>query len=152
VSGAIEEDRHLPFSCVDEAIARAGLGSKQVAIVVRQEMQSEAPSMVQQTYAEIVAEARSRDIDTVATFIPRLESGTALHDPTKLEKVRDQERWAREAGFVIPPSSTAFDAVENEESLWLAKWDRHPNVEGHRLIAETLYEPLYAHLSRLAER
>jgi hypothetical protein len=27
-------------------------------------------------------------------------------------------------------------------SLWLARWDHHPNAAGHRMIADRLYEAL----------
>jgi lysophospholipase L1-like esterase len=41
----------------------------------------------------------------------------------------------------------AYNGVEDLESLWLVRWDRHPNAEGQELLAERLYPELVEMLS-----
>jgi hypothetical protein len=40
------------------------------------------------------------------------------------------------AGLPMLSLLGAFDGHPDPESLWLRPWDRHPTVEGHRLLAD----------------
>jgi hypothetical protein len=55
----------------------------------------------------------------------------------------EAEAAAREAGI---PTVDLLDIWEgrNVDSLRVGSWDNHPNAEGHRVIADALYEALTA--------
>ena len=46
---------------------------------------------------------------------------------------------ARKAGFAIIDLRDVFSEVDAREII-VAEWDRHPNSEGHRIIADKLFE------------
>jgi lysophospholipase L1-like esterase len=57
---------------------------------------------------------------------------------------------AEEAGFEILDMADAYEG-RDPRTLWLGEWDQHLNAEGHRLMAERLYEALAAN-ERFASR
>ena len=64
-----------------------------------------------------------------------------LENPLRQEEIAHLSRVAEESGFIVLDLSDAYDN-QDLESLVVAYWDKHPNAEGHRLIAEDLYRKL----------
>jgi hypothetical protein len=64
-----------------------------------------------------------------------------LEDPLHEEEVTYLTRLAEESGFIVMDLSHAYDN-QDPESIVIAYWDKHPNVKGHNLIAESLYQQL----------
>ena len=60
---------------------------------------------------------------------------------TSQDDIDFQVRTAKEAGFATVTLSNWF---ENQKTQFLAQadWDKHPNAEGNKLIAQKLYEAL----------
>lgn len=48
---------------------------------------------------------------------------------------------AEEANFIVLNLSDIYEDQEVDK-LIVAEWDKHPNAQGHKLIAERLYEAL----------
>ncbi len=59
---------------------------------------------------------------------------------------------ARQAGFTVLDTSSAYDGIHDWEALWIAKWDRHPGARGHRILAGKIYDCLKATLGQLSAR
>jgi D-alanyl-lipoteichoic acid acyltransferase DltB (MBOAT superfamily) len=87
------------------------------------------------TYRRIVEVARAHGIVPVWIFMPTLEN------PLHPEEVAHLKRLAQESGFIVLDLSDAYDN-HDLDSLVVAYWDKHPNAEGHLLIAEDLYRKL----------
>jgi lysophospholipase L1-like esterase len=87
------------------------------------------------TYRRIVETSRAHDILPVWIFMPTLEN------PLREEEITRLARLAEESGFIVLNLSGAYEN-QDEESLVVAYWDKHPNAKGHRLIADHLYQAL----------
>jgi hypothetical protein len=88
------------------------------------------------TYRRLVAVARAHGVLPVYIFMPTLEN------PLRADEVAHLIRLAEEAGFIVLDLSDAY-ANQEEASIVVAYWDKHPNAKGHRLIAERLYQALW---------
>ena len=62
---------------------------------------------------------------------------------------RGIERFAEEEGIPVASLTSGF-LGRDAESLWVASNDQHPNEEGHRIAADTLYPHIQAMISDLA--
>ncbi len=77
--------------------------------------------------------------------------GTVIPIPT--ESTKEAERDAlrqvalqREAGFVVIDMLDVYGSLPGYEGIWIATWDRHPNAQGHRMLADGLYAGLLREL------
>lgn len=90
-------------------------------------------------YRRFVEVCRSRGIRPVWVFLPTLEVYADAADVARFEEA------ARRAGFETIDLFGLWERSGRDRfSLRLADWDYHPNAEGHRVIAESLYEELAA--------
>lgn len=93
--------------------------------------------ILSQTYHRIVETSRAQGILPVWIFMPTLEY------PLQPEEIAHLKRVAEEAGFIVLDLSDAYDN-QDPDSLVVAYWDKHPNAKGHQLIADHLYQLLWA--------
>jgi hypothetical protein len=92
-----------------------------------------AEELVEKTYAAFGEAARARGYRTYWLYLPmpqRLETR---------EEVESLFQWAQAGGM------ETLDLVElwqgrDLTNLRVAPWDRHPNAEGHRIMADAIYE------------
>lgn len=96
-------------------------------------MREEKKSLLEWTYREMAARCRAHGVEPILACLPILSD----HD-MDLEAA-DVLGIARAAGFQTMDLSGVYDGYA-PESLHLAPWDDHPNVQGHRLVADRLYE------------
>jgi hypothetical protein len=89
------------------------------------------------TYNRIVVLAQQHQSVPVWIYLPPPERDISE------EVGRYLTGLAMEAGFIIIDLSDVY-AGHDLETLIVAKWDRHPNAAGHRLIADCLYTTLQA--------
>lgn len=84
-------------------------------------------------FAEICRQQGIRPVYIYTPVVHKLEKD--------IEKETQFMNAAKAAGFAIVDVS---DAYENHpvETLRVAEWDMHPNAEGHRLLADRLYQAL----------
>jgi D-alanyl-lipoteichoic acid acyltransferase DltB (MBOAT superfamily) len=61
-------------------------------------------------------------------------------DPSKEVELLE---FARAGGLEVVDMNDVYD-VHDERSLIITEWDYHPNVKGHRIIANRLYDELHA--------
>lgn len=126
----------LPYPELVELIGRAGIAPGATKKEAERDLQPFGPELLSWTYRHIVEVSRANGILPVWIFMPTLE------DPVQEEEVVYLAGLAEEAGFVILDLSDAYDN-QDLDSLVVAYWDKHPNAEGHRLIAEHLYDALW---------
>ena len=125
----------LPYEDLEDFSHRAGLGPGVTKVEGERRLQPFGAEILGWTYRRIVETSRSHGILPVWIFVPTLEN------PLQDETVERLARLARESGFVVVDLSDAYDD-RDVESLVVAYWDRHPNAEGHQLLADRLYQTL----------
>jgi hypothetical protein len=125
----------LPYPDLMELARQAGAEQGATKVETERLLQPIQTEILSWTYRRIVEVSRAHGILPVWIFMPTLEN------PLRQEEIVHLTRVAEEAGFIVLDLS---DAYENQdlESLVVAYWDKHPNAEGHMLIAEDLYRKL----------
>jgi hypothetical protein len=134
LANAADRGIEIPFDLPQSVMQRASVTGDTPRIVAEQRLRPHAEELVQWVYARFAEHCRSHNIAAYATFLPRPE---VL--PEERGLLDRQMALAKDAGLEVLDVSRAYADVKNVESLWLAKWDRHPNAEGNRLLAEALY-------------
>ena len=97
--------------------------------------------MLATVYGYIAQKARAAGAVPVWVFLPQVRSGAWE------EETAETLRIARDAGFVVIDMSDVY-RPHDYTTLCVAEWDDHPNVLGHRVVAERLHAEL---ASRRAE-
>lgn len=101
--------------------------------LIEQRLEPFAEQILERIYGEIVAECERQRIHPVLVRLPLLDEGSFADSETP------QVELARRAGFTVFNLDGVYD-VPDRESLWIAEWDTHPNVEGHRMVGNRLYQ------------
>jgi D-alanyl-lipoteichoic acid acyltransferase DltB (MBOAT superfamily) len=125
----------LPYPGLVEVISRAGIEPGATKEEAERTLSPFGTELLSWTYRHIVEVSRANDILPVWIFMPTLE------DPVQEEEVAYLTRLAEESGFIVLDLSDAYNN-QDVEALVVAYWDKHPNAQGHRLIAERFYEVL----------
>ena len=132
----ISAGAELPYSDLVELAHRAGaeVGATKVENVRR--LQPVGSDILTWTYRRIAEASRAQGMLPVWVFVPTLEY------PLQEQEINRLVRLAEESGLIVLNLS---DAYENQdlESVVIAYWDKHPNANGHQLIAERLYQALW---------
>jgi hypothetical protein len=115
-------------------IDEAGVDENTQQSAINQKLRPFATEILAWIYRQIVDTCRTRGIPAVWIYLPRPEKHEQV--PPELEL-----RLAKEAGFTILDLSGVYSG-HALRSLWVARWDHHPNALGNRLIADRLYEVL----------
>jgi hypothetical protein len=92
--------------------------------------------IVQKVYLHFGRICREHGILPVYAYTPNIK---ATLRPRDAEKDARFMSFAKQAGFVVFDVSDAYEG-HDAASLQVAPWDWHPNVLGHRLLADRLYE------------
>ncbi len=129
----------VPYPHVKDVMAQAGLTKDMSFAQGVQRMQPHSEDLLRWVYAQVVARCREHNVTPMAAFIPHMTN--ISHEPETMARKARQMELAREAGFVVLDLTHAYDSVD-PRTLWIAPWDSHPNAEGHRLLADALYQSL----------
>jgi len=125
----------IPYDYLVEVARKAGVQEGMAQSEVEGLLKPFGSEIVSWTYHRFVEVSREMGITPVWIFMPTLEMPLSEEVKVQLSDM------AEEAGFIVLDLS---DVYENQdiESIIVAEWDRHPNVEGNQLIALRLYEAL----------
>ncbi len=93
------------------------------------------PDLTRWCLTAIATECRAHGVAPVWIYLPTTDSDSFEAGPFGLDEFRS---WAQAAGFATWSLDGLYDG-HDMNALWLAPWDRHPNAEGHRVIADRLY-------------
>lgn len=103
-------------------------------------------ALVKWGYTQFAKICNENNITPIWVFLPTLEGLE-----TK-EEVSQLSRLAAEAGFKVTIDlSSVYDGYDLL-SLWVQPWDRHPNVKGHHIIAEMLFNKILNHKNQLFDQ
>ena len=125
----------IPYDYLQEIVSQAGVEQGMPQGEAERRLMPYRADIVSWTYNRIVALAQERGILPVWIYLPPPERDISE------EVGRHLMGLATEAGFTIIALSDVY-AGYDLDMLIVAKWDRHPNAAGHRLIADRLYTAL----------
>jgi len=90
-------------------------------------------------YTAMAATARARKIDVAVAIVPQLSN---LDEGYPFKSIHDRvAAMCRTQGMRVVDLLPAFLGQDGPR-LWVHPRDRHPNAEGHRIIANALLEPV----------
>jgi len=134
---AIEEGARLDEPFLAGLRERAGLSADLNHYELRRRLKPVASELVEWAYADIAEAASSAEASSLWICLPRLG-----HDPEdERDRCEETSKLARAANFATLSIDDIWKGRDNEE-LYIAAWDKHPNSMGHELIAERLYTEL----------
>ena len=138
LSLALRPGADIPYDFFHEVFARAGVDGELPGLVTIHRLQPHLPDVYIWAFKRIKEVSSQRGIQVWGLYRP------AVIDPAGTERVRRSEllRSATKAGLEVIDLSSAFDHVEDRNSLVLAPWDDHSNAMGHKLLAERFYSEL----------
>ena len=102
-----------------------------------------ADDLVRWSFRRMVELCRERGIRAVALEVPRTDETT-----TDAEKRAMYVGWAKDAGFAVLSLGGAYGS-HPLDSISISRNDRHPNVLGHKLLAERFFTLLKENQSLL---
>ncbi len=143
LANAIDKDLNLPFPHVNEMVAAAGIEPNTPRIVGERKVRPLVEGLLGPLYDRMVTVCRDNGIVPVASFLPRPKDTSA-----EQAEIDRQIELAREAGFVMVDTSDAFAGVADLNTLLIAAWDLHPNVQGHQLLAESVHQAIVPVIER----
>nr|MBA3341046.1 hypothetical protein [Gemmatimonadaceae bacterium] len=138
ISRAIEKGAKFPpflQDRIDKAGIKPGMNRREIHRQLRTALSRE--ELGRYSYRQIVEASRRHGAIPVWAWVPRLD-GT--NPPETFEYL---STMAKNAGFVVLNLDDAYKG-HNLDNLFVGPMDSHPNVEGHRLLADRLYEALRA--------
>jgi hypothetical protein len=127
-----------PFPAMEESARAAGIDARTPYEVAMAKIQPYRERVLRDIYEGIVRECRDHGARPVALFIPQ----PRREAPESMVEIRRQIEIAREAGFHTIDLLDTYDATADLAPLWVAPWDRHPNVRGHAMLGERLYQEI----------
>jgi hypothetical protein len=139
---AATRNYEIPFAFLREKLAALGIDGNVTLEEAARRLSPHKDDLLAQTYQQIVRDCLDRGILPVWLYIPAPNNAT--DDP----RVAPLREMAQRAGFVTVDLGDVYQGVD-PRSLWIADWDYHPNADGHRLIADRLYERLLARRDQL---
>lgn len=142
VSGSYE----LPWPELYEMAEAWGFDASTNATVAEARMRPHRAELLGWVYTRIleICEKNGMTCYLAALPQPRQEADEAMVD------LKKQLSVAEDVGIVPIDLLDAYGDGPRYDHLHLAKWDRHPNAEGHRLIGDRLVAALAPYLGRVA--
>jgi D-alanyl-lipoteichoic acid acyltransferase DltB (MBOAT superfamily) len=95
------------------------------------------PEILRTVYGRVARGSAERGIRAVLVFLPQVREGDWQEETPETLSI------ATEAGFAVIDLANVFHG-HDIDTVRLAEWDDHPNVLGHRLVADALYRALTA--------
>lgn len=136
----------IPYTELREMARSAGVEKGMDESVIKAKLWPLHAELLEWVYTRMVDVCKERGVLPIAAFIPiPIEM-----PPDKAEVLKQEVDVGRRVGFVAVDMLDTFASLPRLDGVWLATWDRHPNAEGHRMLAEELYVGLLREL-RLGE-
>jgi hypothetical protein len=119
------------------ALAAAAIQGTQSRELAMRRLMVHGEAILTRYYRAIVEQCRAAGVRPVWVYLPGLELTSYSADRAALFNA------AQRAGFTIIDLSGVYDG-RNPATLRVEEADYHPNAEGHRLVAQRLFDALVA--------
>ena len=129
----------VPYPELADIVRRSGVVAPSDTVGAMRRMKPFGPEIIEWSLRRIAGLGRARNIPVILLDL-RLPDTRDMDEAPELAVARD-------AGYLLAKFT---DYGPGDESrLKIEEWDRHPNAEGHRIIAEGLYQELLKHRDSL---
>ena len=129
----------MPYPFLQEIVDRAKVNRDMTRDEISRKLTPLSGQVVQWSYQQIVDRCRRANVKPVWVFLPLLPDDPILtSDPEAAHAEPVYERWAADAGFTTINLESAYNGHPRQE-VAVASWDNHPNLIGHRLLADAFY-------------
>jgi D-alanyl-lipoteichoic acid acyltransferase DltB (MBOAT superfamily) len=132
---SIQTGVEIPYDYLKDLASKANIDRNTPRDVAEQRLRPFQSQLLSWVYTRMAKDCRQRGIQPVWIFLPMIGENISQRD------IDLHVRLAQEAGFVTISLDNWFEN-QDMKYLVLADWDMHPNAEGHKLIANKLYEAL----------
>jgi D-alanyl-lipoteichoic acid acyltransferase DltB (MBOAT superfamily) len=132
---AVQKNIDIPYSPLRNIVAKAELTQKMEETTALKQIEPYRKEILSWTYHRIAEQSRQNGAIPVLVFLPQVREGSWQ------EETAETLRIAEDAGFIIIDLSDVYKG-QDIATIRLAEWDDHPNVRGHALIADRLYDEL----------
>jgi hypothetical protein len=135
LSDALRQGVGIPYAPLAEIGARARVGPDTPEAAAERRLQKFGDEIVGWTYRRAVEACRAKGVQPVWLFMRTTTEGEWSEAHARLRAL------AEEAGFILLDLGDTYGDVPMK-SLFLAEWDQHPDVAGHRLLADRLWSAM----------
>lgn len=132
----IRAEVDIPYDYLKETAQKADINQDTLPAIAKGRLKPFETEILSWTYRQIVKTAREQNLPAIWIYLPGTDAIDKPEDNASL-----MIRIAEEAGFTIIDLSDVYQNHDSAE-LQIAEWDIHPNILGHQLIADRLYEKL----------
>jgi len=135
----VQEGRETGYPFLQDLIARAGAKAGMEASEIRALLKPYGQEILAWSFERIAEASRERGITPMALLLPTTRETKGI-DPVWAKILTD---LAGRAGFTVLNLEGAY-GEHDTDAVQIASYDQHPNVRGHRLIAERIFAELNA--------
>jgi hypothetical protein len=121
---------------LSQVYEKAGVRAGMPDIVIQNRLQAQIPEIYEWTLRRFREQCEQRGIRALVVYRPQPA------EESERKEYAEFVRITKLAGLDFLDLLPAFAGVEDRGTLILAEWDTHTNAEGHRLLADALYEGL----------
>ncbi len=132
---AVRKKVDIPYEPLRDYVAKAQLTPEMEETAALKQLKPYQNEILDWTYRYIAEQSLQKMITPVLVFLPQVKEGIWQ------EETADILRIAKAAGFIILDLSDVF-SQQDITQIRLAEWDEHPNANGHRIVAERLYDEM----------
>jgi hypothetical protein len=136
VARLAQEGQDLKYDALRKVVQEAGIKKDDSPTVAQWKLAPYRESTMRALFLDLKAHAEQQSAKLIVFFVPSLEE-EAVVDPS----FRPVRECLQGTGIPLIDASHTFSAFDHDQ-LRLDWFDQHPNVEGHRMIAENLYNEL----------
>jgi lysophospholipase L1-like esterase len=136
---AVSYGQPIPFPELTAIAKEAGVhGQLLPEPVVAYRLRPYAEKMLSALYDRLAARCNEVGADCYFLLVANTFSLTEDQQKTVDETVA----LARRSGLTVLDLTQAYAGVASVKDLWITAWDNHPNQDGHRLLADLMYDQL----------
>jgi hypothetical protein len=135
--GVARKGIEIPYGPLRTAVEQAALKPDVDEATALRQLDPYRTEILRFVYSRIAEQARARGASPVWIFLPQVRDGAWR------EETPEALRLAKEAGFLVINLEDVYKGLDIN-TVRLAEWDDHPNVRGHQLVADRLFEQIKA--------
>ena len=131
----VYQDHAIPYPYVKSILEQAGINRDMKRFTMERALMPYKYDLLEWAYGRITSICRQNGITPVWVLLPM------TYERLEDSDIAQHVAAAKAAGFTIISLKDVYNSAAPDE-LAIAPWDDHPNVLGHQLIAEQLYDAL----------
>jgi hypothetical protein len=139
LSRVMRANIEVPYPELREMLEAKGISARTSGISMRSQLRQMAPELQSWVWNQMKRECAKRGISLQVVILPRADQMRI--DEEHLAEMAD---FARKSGLPVFDLSKAFRGAVDRRTVAVAPGDAHPNAEGHRMLADALYQQMLA--------